>query len=435
MPRISSVRMTRSVSWLQIIAMLAALLLPILIAQTRAVEAAQVTDRVIDMSSSEEGATAVSYTFAMTVAAGQTVGSFRVEFCNNDPLPGTTCTFTAADNIPNFDSAVLTVGTLDDVGNTDQCTALTLEAVTAGDRYVDFACSGAADTLTATGEMDVTLTTIVNPTNTTDTNDNNSFYARLYTYAATSPTAIANPVTGYNNEGGVALSTAETITIDARIQEILDFCVGTIITTTGDCSTMTGNSIDLGTLDQTAVTTSADLDSTGGTANTCDFDDTDECAVLVVTTNATADGVAIDYRAQGFDVGTTCTAGTTAGGSVTDQCINPVNESAETSLVAAGEDWGIAVINSDAHASSTTANLVRATDVIEAYDHDATGYAVDDGDTSIALAQSDLTGGNTPAERVVDREQLEVEIAASPAYTTPSGAYQTTLEFIATGTF
>jgi uncharacterized 2Fe-2S/4Fe-4S cluster protein (DUF4445 family) len=115
--------------------------------------------------------------------------------------------------------------------------------------------------------------------------------------------------------------------------------------------------------------------------------------------------------------------------------LNPVNESAETSLAVASEDWGIAVINSTAHASSTTTNLTRANDVIEAYDHDASGYAVDDGDTSIALAQSDLTGDNTPASRVVDREQLEVEIAASPAYTTPSGSYQTTLEFIATGTF
>jgi hypothetical protein len=429
MPRISSVRMTGSVSWLLVVSMIAALLLPLL--NPGAASAAQLTARSIDMSSSEPGVTAVTYDFAMTVAAGQTVGSFRVEFCNNDPLPGTNCSSISGDNIPDFDAAVLSVGTLDDVGNSDECTSLSLEAVVAGDRYVDFACAGGADTLTGVGNMNVTLTGVVNPTNTTDTDDNNTFYARLYTYAATSPDAIANPVTGYNNEGGVAMSTAQVITVDARVQEILDFCVGTQITTVGDCSTISGDSIDLGTLDQTQITRSSAIN---GTSGACDLN-FDECAILVVTTNATSDGVAIDYRAQGFDVGTTCPTGTTAGGSVTDQCLNPVHESAETSLSVASEAWGIAVINSQAHASSTTTNLTRANDVIEAYDFDAAGYAVDDGDAPIALAQSDLTGDNTPETRVVDREQLEIEIAASPAYTTPSGAYQTTLEFIATGTF
>ena len=135
----SGTRLRGLVTWLSIAALLAGLLVPFI--RPGAVEAAQVTSRSIDMSSSEEAVSAVTYNFAMTVEAGQTVGSFRVEFCNNDPLPGTSCTFTAADNIPNFDSATLSAGALDDVGNTDQCTSLSLESVTAGDRYVDFACA------------------------------------------------------------------------------------------------------------------------------------------------------------------------------------------------------------------------------------------------------------------------------------------------------
>jgi hypothetical protein len=419
-------------TWLAIAALFVGLLVPFV--NPTAVDAAQVTVRSIEMESSEANVeNDYVITFTVPDTGTQNIGSFRVEFCNNDPLPGTTCTNTAVgDDVPQVDALAGNIATLSGSPSFDG-EAISLTAPSNGHRHLDFTLASATD-ITADEVFSVTVLDIDNPSNTTDTDNNNTFYARLYTYASTTPTAIANPVTGYNNEGGVAMSTAQIITIDARVQEILDFCVGTVITTTGDCSTVSGNSIDLGVLDQTQVTESATLDQTGGTAG-CDFDDTDECAVMVVTTNATADGVAIDYRAQGFDVGSTCPTGTTAAGSVTDQCLNPVNESAETSLAVASEDWGIAVINSTAHASSTTTNLTRANDVIEAYDHDASGYAVDDGDTSIALAQSDLTGDNTPASRVVDREQLEVEIAASPAYTTPSGSYQTTLEFIATGTF
>jgi hypothetical protein len=430
--------MIRSVSWLQIFAMTAALLLPILIAQRgNVVEAGQVSAREIDMASSEANVeTNYTVSFDIDTVAAQNIGAFRLEFCDNDPIPNSTCTFTGVgDDIPQIDANAGSITTLNGTPTFDG-ENISMTAPSNGDNYLTFTLANDTDPAGATTTFSVQLNNIDNPSNATDLENNNTFYVRLYVYQDNTPPAYVNPLTTaqQTDEGGVAMSTAEVITIDARVQEILDFCVGTVITTTGDCSTVSGNSIDLGTLDQTAVTESATLDQTGGTAG-CDFDDTDECAVLVVTTNATADGVAIDYRAQGFDVGTTCTAGTTAAGSVTDQCLNPVNESAETSLVVAGEDWGIAVINSTAHASSTTTNLTRANDVIEAYDHDASGYAVDDGDTSIALAQSDLTGGNTPAERVVDREQLEVEIAASPAYTTPSGAYQTTLEFIATGTF
>ena len=57
----------------------------------------------------------------------------------------------------------------------------------------------------------------------------------------------------------------------------------------------------------------------------------------------------------------------------------------------------------------------------------------DDNTASIVIAS---TAGNTGAAgKVADREQLAIEIAASPTFTTPAGSYQTTLTFVATGTF
>jgi hypothetical protein len=416
-------------TWVAVTALLLGLLVPFINPLTA--EAAQVTARSIEMQSSEAGVEN-DYTITFTVPDNGTenIGSFRVEFCNNDPLPGTTCTNTAVgDDVPQVDANAGNIATLSGTPTFDGET-IAMSAPSVGDRHLDFTLGSATD-ITGDEVFQVTVLDVNNPSNTTEVDNNNTFYARLYTFASTTPPAIANPVTGYNNEGGVALSTAEVITIDARVQEILDFCVGTQITTTGDCSTISGNSIDLGVLDQTQVTRSSALN---GTAGTCDLN-FDECAILVVTTNATADGVAINYRAEGFDVGSTCPGGTTAGGPVTDQCLNPVHESVQTTISVASEAWGIAVINSTAHGDSTTSNLTRANDVYAAYNFASSGYAVNDGNTPIALAQSDLTGDNTPEARVVDREQLEIEIAASPAYTTPSGSYQTTLEFIATGTF
>jgi len=435
MPRISSIRMIRSVSWLQIIAMTAALLLPLLVAQNNSrVNALQLTERVIEMQSSEAGVeNDYVISFDVDTAAAENIGAFRVEFCDNNPIPNETCTFDGVgDDIPQVDANAGNIATLNGTPTFDG-EGITMTAPAVGDHYLTFILDDVTDPAGPTATFSVQVNDINNPSNTTDADNNNTFYARVYAYNTVTPPAGANPMPTTNqiHEGGVALSTAEVITIDARVQEILDFCVGTQIVTVGDCSTISGNSIDLGVLDQTAVTRSSALN---GSSGTCDLN-FDECAILVVTTNATADGVAINYRAQGFDVGTTCPGGTTAGGPVTDQCLNPVHESAQTTINAASEAWGIAVINSTAHSNSTTSNLTRANDVYPAYNFASNGYAVNDGDTPIPLAQSDLTGDNTPASRVVDREQLEVEIAASAAYTTPSGAYQTTLEFIATGTF
>ena len=425
-----------SLVWLSAIMLVAAAILPLLAASPA--EAAQVTVRSIDMDTSEPDAESGSTVINFTVPDNGTedIGSFIVEFCDNDPLPGETCTFDGdGDDIPEVDSTAGSIVTMSagSFNGGTTCTSLTLTAPSADDNHLEFNCNVAVD-ISGDAVFTATIDDMDLPDNSTDGgagNHNNTFYARLYTFAATDAT-YANPQTGYNNEGGVALSTAQVITVNARVQETLEFCVGTTITTTGDCTTVSGTTIDMGVLSPTAVTRSSGAVDTTGTCNITGG----ECAFLVASTNATDDGVFIDYKADSFDVAATCPTGTSTDNSSTDQCFDPVHESAETTITAGDEGWGIAVINSTAHASSqTTNNLQQTTDVAGAYDYQSTGYAVDDSDTATAFAQSDLSATNTPLVRVVDREQLEVEIAASIAYTTPSGLYSTTLEFIATGMF
>src|SRR6185436_12235167 len=54
-----------------------------------------------------------------------------------------------------------------------------------------------------------------------------SFYARIHTYTTTGGATAhdEDAATGYGDYGGIALSTAAVISITARVQETLSFCV------------------------------------------------------------------------------------------------------------------------------------------------------------------------------------------------------------------
>ncbi|HEX7962983.1 MAG TPA: hypothetical protein VF466_00170, partial [Candidatus Saccharimonadales bacterium] len=100
-----------------------------------------------------------------------------------------------------------------------------------------------------------TLGTITNPTT------NGTFYARIYTYVAQTNdySTAASPGT-VADFGGIAMSTANLISITAKVQETLTFCVsGTALQPTDlTCTSATAPTLVLGhgtpaVLDQTAI--------------------------------------------------------------------------------------------------------------------------------------------------------------------------------------
>lgn len=384
--------------------------------------ALEVSTRSIELSTSEEGATA-TYVISFTVpdAGAQNIGSFRVEFCNDNPLPGVTCTFTSGDNVPDLDSAALTSASFDDTGGTDECTTVSLASVSAGDRQLDFTCD-AVDDISGPGNFTATVSGIVNPTNATEspTNPNNTFYARLYVFTTTTPTAMANPVVGFAHSGGAAMSTAEQLTITARVQEVLEFCVGdtaVLTASSDDCTGVSGNDIDLGVLDFASVNTAAVEDSNG---------------YAMVRTNASA-GVVVDYFANngnaddsetdGFPDGHLAVTGVQCDfpATATDQCINSRGLTEDT-IAAGTEHFGMAVTSINNTAGGTTTNLVRD----GAYDNGSGGYAFDGSGATDRIAASST---------VVDDETLVLDWAGTASITTPTGVYTTVLTFIATATF
>lgn len=416
-------RALRQFAWLAIAVLTLSYLIIGMVIRPATVNAAQLTPRSIAMSTSEEGVTA-TYTITFTVpdTGTQDIGSFRIEFCNNDPLPNETCTFTSGDNVPDLDAATLDSATFDDTGGTDECATLSLTAVTAGDRHLDITCN-VVDDISGDGNFTATVSGIVNPTNATESpnNPNNSFYARLYVYNTTTPTAIANPVTGDIHDGGVALSTAEQLTITARVQEILEFCVGTTDPAPADCSAMSGNSVDLGVIDFADVYSAI-------------TDELNQGSVMVRTNAST--GVVIEYFAEQDNgdgklkiAGTACTDNV----SETDGCINSAGAT-QTVVAASAEMFGLCVDSIDLTSSTGTAtsNLdvaIAAPNYDGGGDCELNGVAFVDDGSADTIASSVGNGG------VVNDEMLNLDFVATADLLTPSGLYTVTLTFIGTATF
>jgi hypothetical protein len=262
---------------------------------------------------------------------------------------------------------------------------------------------------------------------------NRTFYPRIRLYSDTSATTLVW-------EGAVAQSTSQTLTVNARVQEILAFCVGSTAvddatTSVGAaCSNITGTDVDLGVIDSGSVSVSP-VNATNGGDN--------ENGVAMIRTNA-VNGAIIDYKAvQETSSGKLKVAGAACSGtSITDQCFNSTGTT-QNAIAAGTEEFGmtIAGINCGSTTSYTctfsagTYNLVRDAE----YDGDGTNtyqtgntnnFAWDDTGTADRIASS---AGS--AVKVLDDEAMILKFAATSSITTPTGQYTVQADFIATPTF
>ncbi len=235
--------------------LLASVVLPLFVF-TQSASAAQVTSRSVTIGTSKSSAT-TTYTYAFTLATTGNVGSISFQACTT-PLgtcisPGGTINMNAGASTQgswssnNFSRD--TAGT----GATGNCQS------NSGSN-VNYLClkrtSAASETA---GARTVVAPSQVNPTAT------GSYFVRITTY---SDTAWATPV----DSGVVAYAIVNQLTINARIQEVLNFCVGATAvddatTSPGsDCSGISGTTVDIGVLDPALVNTSP-VATNGGSAN------------------------------------------------------------------------------------------------------------------------------------------------------------------------
>jgi hypothetical protein len=291
-------------------------------------------------------------------------------------------------------------------------------------------CINRASGTDTNGAKTVPFTTITNPSTT-----NSTFFVRITTYSSNDYLA-ANAL----DAGTVASAVTQTLTISARIQEILNFCVGNTsvndaTTSPGsDCSAIGGTTVDLGTLDASAVNTSPVVAGSDGN---------NKNGIAMLRTNASS-GATVSYKSiQGSGTnhlgalrvsGASCNSGAIN----TDQCITSAGTT-QGAFVAGTEDFGMSVAGVNCGStlaytctfSSGTYNLQRDSQ----YDglgsntygtSNAQGYAWDETGTLDQVASS---------SGAVDDESLILVFAATPNAVTPTGSYSTQADFIVVATY
>ena len=421
--------------WIAVASLLMASVTPLLISSST-VEAANVTNRAIHISDSVAGATDVNYEVEFEIATTGVVSTLVLQYCDDSPIIGdSTCADARSFDWNEAGLAITnqngtnTTGTVGDAGVTDWV----VDASTDTNGLV--LTTATAASLTA-GDI-VTLTLgggggsdgVTNPTTA-----NSAFYVRIHTYSggvSTVPCTASGPNCDTGNDfdfdnaslgnvddGGVALSTASQLNINARVQEVLTFTVGTDAAA-DNCAVLAGDTIDMGVLDSSGSINHASVDPTTDTNVGC----------AEVTTNASG-GVQIFYIGDDLKVGSAVCSGSTdddAGtASDVDQCINRDSDAdagSSTVIVGADEQWGIGVSNEGTNA---VANITSNLNAENAYDIDTAEEYSFTPNSATQIASSTT---------VVNQETIEIDAAGTASITTPTGLYSTTLTFIATATF
>lgn len=168
-----------------------------------------------------------TYQLQFTLPNSETLGSIKLEFCSESPLVGTTCTPPVGQNV---------------------ATATLASQSGTADMTISGASTNNVIILTrppaniAAGVLTYTFTTVSNPTNA------GTYFARIQTY----PTNDASGAS--TDQGGIAFAVNGNLTLSATVPPFLYFCVGVSITDE-DCSTVTGDYINLGELTSLVATT------------------------------------------------------------------------------------------------------------------------------------------------------------------------------------
>lgn len=390
-------------------------------------KAAQIEPRKLTISSGVPSASGVSYTWVFTtVTSGFHLDGLKFQACT---APVGTCNAPAG---LSFSSATYTSQS----GFTDAA-SFAIDGTGANDCIASasvLCLNRTSSTNDTAGSKTLAVGGVTNPSSA-----NTAFFVRITTYNAST-----YPSGGIQDTGTTASAAVQTLTANAAVAEILNFCIGSTLvddatTTVGnDCTAVTGTSVNLGTLDPTSVNTTP-------VSSNCTESDCNMNGVAMLRTNASG-GAAVSYDAiqqTGTNhkgtlriSGAVCNAGSVT----TDQCINALGTT-QTAITPGTEDFGMTVNDNCGSTSSYSCvatgaghsnNLEPSTNYLgctvssnPSYGT-CNGFAWDETGTAEQIASSTT---------VVDDEALILKFAATPSITTPFGAYSAQADFIAVPTY
>jgi hypothetical protein len=371
-------------------------------------------EREIRMESSAVDADGLNYRVEFDLTGTQSIEAIVVSFCEDSPIIGEEDCL-----VPTGFEVASTAFTGDDgtEGDVDVSgfTPSTSRVASGGDTGDNtFTITGSA--ASATGTVVFTLEDVTNPS------DLGTFYARIMVYDDdTRAAAYSNPNDPENPDqaGGIALSTAEVITIEAKVQERLTFCL---------------------------FTDALDPDLETGNINTCDGVTTED--VLLGDDNGVLDSTmpSINKDAK-FNITTNASAGAIvrmSGSTLTSGSfqIDSIGDT-PTEYEDGTEQFGLCVYTDPL--GLNTAGLVPtgdysggAADECELTDP---GQAPDNDNGALFTFHSDaldpeVTYGSAIAEKAAGEFSTgRLVFLGGVSDTTEPGIYTTTLNFVATGRY
>ncbi len=424
-----------------------ALVLPILMPGSAKADTLQ--QRSVTISSSVGDATGVSYNFGFDLPTSVAVQGILLQFCTTAlgtcvlPTSMDVQGSTAVGSQTTSEATVFAVRGGADVGDCTQ-----------GANAYEL-CLERADTDAETvATKAVEVTGVENPT--LSGNFTNVF-VRITLY---SDTAFATA----EHDGTVVAAIVRQITVNGRVSERLDFCVGAVLDDNGGtggedteieaignntvCADHPGDTVvDIGTLDDSAVTVSPVPVSAISGSN-------GNYGVAAVKTNA-LNGVAVAFYPEdatsvsGGDtdhlkafrvVPTDCDADQTTGAGLVDQCFRSAASTGEDFTALSGatqERFGMQVscFEQNDGTRSTTAALSADADFADSDTSDGVDCEDDDDATNFAWNESSTATDLASSTTVVDDELIKFNFGAIASSTTPTGIYTVVSTYIATATF
>jgi hypothetical protein len=335
--------------------------------------AGQLSARKAVLSDSAGGATSVAIDHFFTNNTTNTIKAVRFQFCTS-PLYNTTCT---------LPTGLVRGTTITTQLNNGGAMTNAFTAATSGTTDV-LLTNATGNTFTATQVVNIKLSGFTNPTAV-----NSEFYIRIITCDTTTCT-----MGGADNKdnGGIAVSTSQIMSVTANVQEDITFCVG--VTIAGNCGTATGTSVTLAPNPMGATTVSK------GTAQ------------IAASTNATS-GYVITYNATTF---TDTTADTIAAAATGGVALNAGGTEQFGFNLIANSGGNFGTTGAAPSGGTGTATAPYATNNSIAYN---TAGAIQIASAAGATAQTTYT----------------VSYGANVSNTTKPGVYTATQTFIATGTY
>lgn len=382
-------RTSAATIWIQVAVLILAMLAPSLILSSRAdaYTGAYMPNRVVTMETSEAGATNVIYHVSFDLATAHTAAgigaldSITIQACQSTPIIG--------------DSSCTAVSGFDwngaDIYNEVGITASSIDAAnsTTSELNIDVDVPGdVAASTTVSFDIGNNTTGVTNPSTT-----NATFYLRILTWVdeATANSYTPGTTTAAVDVGGIALSTANTITVTAKVQETLTFCVYTGV----NCAAG-GSAVAIG-------------DATNGVIGTADTPANTDTSIDIAT-NATS-------GAKVYMSGTLLKSGANDINSIGNTC---------TAEVAGTESFGMRI---DEGANSNFLPDPAYNCVANSYAFDTT--AMDPTSTTTPFGDEILNTSTGPT----DSETVTMEFDGNASNLTPAGIYTATYDLVAAATF